>query len=334
MEGLQLRAVGSSDAAKVRADHPGLRVESDAKAIFEDPAIELVVIATPNPLHAPMARAALACGKHVVVDKPFTETWLQARELVDLADSAGRLLAVFHNRRWDGDFLTLRRLLGEARLGRPVMLESRFDRFRPQVQDRWRERPGPGSGVWFDLGPHLVDQALVLFGLPDSLTADIVTLRDGGQADDDFLVTLSYPRLRVLLRASVLAAAPTPRFTLHGDGGAFVKPGTDPQEADLRQGAAPGGLEWGLDREPGLYFSTDGAPPVPVEGERGDYRRFYGAIRDAVRGDGPNPVPAPEALKVMAILELARESAASGRRAPVADDPRLADALAVRRPLR
>jgi predicted dehydrogenase len=220
--GLQLAAVASRDAAKVHADWPGTEVLADPQALLQRANLDLVVIATPNDSHYPLARAALAAGRHVVVDKPFTLTLAEARELQALAAQRGRLLSVFHNRRWDGDFLTLRALLAAGTLGRVVHLESRFDRFRPQVRQRWRESAQAGAGLWCDLGPHLLDQALQVFGPPRGIVLDQAALRDGAQADDWFLAQLRYDGLRVTLHASALAAAPGPRFTVHGTHGSWV----------------------------------------------------------------------------------------------------------------
>ena len=318
-QGLRLAAVVSSDPAKVAADYPEVPVVATPEALFDDAEVELVVIATPNHLHAPLARQALERGRHVVVDKPFTETLQQARDLAALASRQGLLLSVFQNRRYDADFLSLRRILAEGAVGRPVALESRFDRFRPQPTQRWRDRPGVGAGVWFDLGAHLVDQALVLFGPPQALYADIAAVRDGAQVDDDFHVVLSYPRLRVVLRASSLAAAETPRFSLLGEAGAYEKFGFDTQEAALRRRERPGGSgSWGADPHPGLLTRGEPRLETPVEQEPGDYPRYYAAVHDALRGGGDNPVTPEEACDVMAILELARESSAQGRRLSLA----------------
>ncbi len=190
--GLELAVISSSDETKVKADWPTVTVVSEPKHLFNDPNIDLIVIPTPNDTHFPLAKAALEAGKHVVVDKPFTVTLSQARELEALAKSLGRVLSVFHNRRWDSDFLTLKGLLAEGVLGEIAYFESHFDRFRPQVRDRWREQGGPGSGIWYDLAPHLLDQAITLFGLPVSMTVDLAQLRPGAQSTDYFHAILSY----------------------------------------------------------------------------------------------------------------------------------------------
>jgi len=319
--GLELAAVASRDAARVHADWPAAQVMSDPQALLRRRDIDLVVIASPNDTHFPLARAALAAGRHVVVDKPFTLTLAEARELAALADARRRLLSVFHNRRWDSDFLTLRAMIAKGTLGRIVHLESAFDRYRPAVRARWRESAAPGGGLWCDLGPHLLDQALQLFGWPDTMALDLATLRDGGQADDWFQARLGYPECRVVLRASMLAAAPSPRFAVHGTGGSWIKLGLDPQEDALKAGARPCWPPppgWGRDRNVSLItlpcgeaLRTDHWPLL--DGRQGD---FYAAVRDALRGEGPNPVPPPQAVAVMALLELGRRSAAEGRALP------------------
>ncbi len=312
--GLRLAAVASRDAARVHADFPAAEVLADAHALLRRADLDLVVIASPNDSHYPLARAALAAGRHVVVDKPFTLTLAEARELGALAHARGRLLAVFHNRRWDGDFLTLRELVARGTLGRAVQLESAFDRFRPAVRARWREAAAPGGGLWFDLGPHLLDQALQLFGWPERITLDAATLRDGGLSDDWFQALLAYPRCRVLLRAGMLAAAPAPRFVLHGTEGSWVKQGLDPQEEALKAGARPTWppqAGWGEDTQASTLTRLHGealrSEPWPLQpGRQGT---FYAGVRDALRGMAPNPVPPDEAIAVMALLELGRRSA-------------------------
>jgi len=311
--GLVLHTVVSSDPAKVLADHPAARVAPDLTAALADPAVDLVVIATPDPLHASQAHAALDAGKSVVIDKPFAATLDQARAVADHARRAGKLLSVFHNRRWDSDFLTLKALIADGTLGEIVQYESHFDRFRPLVRDRWREKPG--AGALLDLGPHLIDQALQLFGPPTALYADLAVQKDGGLAPDYFHLVLRYPRRRVLLHASQMTIASDLRLAVHGTKGSFVKSGLDPQENALKAGGVPGAEGWGVDPRPGTLTVADGegAASRPVEGVPGDYLAYYAAIRDALSGHGPNPVPPKEALAVMALIDLAQRSAAEGR---------------------
>jgi len=322
--GLDLVAVASSDPAKVAAALPGVAVDARPEALFARPELDLVVIPTPNASHHPLAALALAAGKHVVVDKPFTVQALEARDLIQRAETAGRVLSVFQNRRWDADFLTVRALLDRGELGRLTHFESHFDRFRPEPARRWRESGDPGSGLWYDLGSHLLDQALCLFGAPRTLSLDLARQRDGALADDWFHAVLGYSDLRVILHASALAADPGPRFQLHGTLGSFTKFGLDPQEAALKAGGRPGGEGWGRDPLPGTVTRLQGGEPQGshltrwVEhGQAGDYSRYYIALRDAILLGGPNPVQASDALKVIRLIELGLASARDGRVVPV-----------------
>ncbi len=317
--GFRLRTVVSSDPAKVGADFPDARVVADLETALADPAIDLVVIATPNALHAPQAIAALQAGKHVVVDKPFALDLAEARTVADAAKAAGKLLTVFHNRRWDSDFLTVKRLIAEGTLGQVVQYESRFDRFRPQVRDRWRERAGPGAGAWMDLGPHLLDQALVLFGAPLAISADIGVQRRGAEADDYFHVVLRYQTLRVILHGSLLTAASDLRLAVHGTKASYVKHGLDPQEAQLKAGMTPGAPGWGRDSRHGVLTTVEDDVQVHTEvrPEILGYRAFYAGVREAVLHGAPAPVPMEEALRVMELLERARRASDERRELPV-----------------
>ncbi len=297
----------SSRPIEVHAVYPDARVVGDLDAAFADPAIALVVIATPNALHAPQAEAALRAGKAVVVDKPFAVTLAEARTLAALAGTEGRLLSVFHNRRWDADFLTLKREIEAGSLGSIVTLESRFDRYRPEVRDRWRERDQPGGGLWHDLGPHLIDQALVLFGRPLGVTCDLAVLREGGQAIDYAHCVLRYADRRVILHADMISPAHEARFRVQGRRAGWLKSGLDVQEDQLKAGLTVGAAGWGADPLPGVRIAGDGAE-TPTPGPPGDYPAYYAGIARALRGDGPNPVPADEAVAVMEMLEAAIES--------------------------
>ncbi|WP_417069633.1 oxidoreductase [Niveibacterium terrae] len=317
--GLKLTAIASSDPAKVHADWPDLAVEPSPQALFDRPDIALVVIPTPNETHFPLAQAALAAGKHVVVDKPFTVTLAEARELDELARSSGRMLSVFHNRRWDADFLTLKRVLASGELGRIVHFESHFDRYRPQVRARWREESGPGSGLWYDLGSHLLDQALHLFGLPDAISLDLANQREGASVDDWFHALLRYGRCRVILHGGAVVPVPAARFTVHGSLGSFVKLGLDPQEEALKLGHFPPRSNWGVDPREAELTVWRGAEAQSrwLRCERGDYPAYYAAVRDAIHGAGPNPVSAADAIRVIGLLELGLQSARERREIPV-----------------
>jgi predicted dehydrogenase len=325
VEGLALRAIASSDAAKVKKDFPGMTVFSDPGAMIAADGIDLIVIATPNDSHAPLARTALEAGRHVVIDKPFTLDMAEARDLIALADRCGRLLSVFHNRRWDSDFLAAKFGVESGVLGRVTHFESHIDRFRPEVRDRWRERAVPGAGVWYDLAPHMIDQALLLFGLPQSVEGNFLLQRPGAQAVDWAHAVLNYPGHRVVLHASMIAAGGVPRFLVHGDKGSLVKHGIDQQEAQLLDGMRPGAAGWGVDPDRMQIWNAAGecrGMPTPA----GDHRRYYAAIRDAMLGKADNAVLPIQALAVMAVLEAAITSAASGTRAdiPLGDEERAA----------
>ncbi|MFT3761283.1 MAG: oxidoreductase [Pseudoxanthomonas sp.] len=311
--GLALRRVASRRADDVLADLPDVAVDADPLRSIEADDVDVVVIAAPNAWHAPLAEAALRAGKHVVVDKPFTLDLAQARALRALAERQGRVLSVFHNRRWDGDFLGVSRLIESGRLGDVVHFESHFDRFRPQVRDRWRESAQPGGGLWFDLGPHLIDQALQLFGLPQSIQADIAALRPGAQTDDWAHAVLRYDKLRVILHASMLVAAGSARFTVHGTRGSAVKQRLDPQEAQLLAGMRPGDDGWGVDDDPLLFQAGDGGQPETIATPAGDQRRYYVGLCDAIRTGAAPPVTSAEAVAVMAMLEAGVRSAREGR---------------------
>lgn len=316
VDGLALRAIASSDAGKVTRDFPGMKVFADPGEMIGSDGIDLVVIATPNDSHAPLARLALQAGKDVVIDKPFTLDMAEARELIALAEQGARLLSVFHNRRWDSDFLAAKFGVESGVLGRVTHFESHIDRFRPEVRDRWREHSGPGSGVWYDLAPHMIDQALCLFGLPDAVQANFLLQRPGAEAVDWAHAVLSYPHHRVILHASMIAAGGSPRFLVHGDKGSLVKHGIDQQEAQLLGGMLPGNQGWGVDLDRMQIWNAAGecrGMPTPA----GDHRRYYAGIRDALRGAAPNPVPPMQALAVMAVLEAAILSAENGEQKAV-----------------
>jgi predicted dehydrogenase len=311
-EGLRLAVIGSSRPQAARSAYPGAEVVSDPLSAARHPGVDLVVIATPNDSHAPLAEAALRAGKHVVVDKPFTITLAEARSLAVTAREVGRVLSVFQNRRWDSDFLGVSREIGAGRIGEVVEFRSEIGRNRPEVRDRWRERAGPGSGLWYDLGPHLIDQALLLFGPPDSVHADLQTQRDGGSAVDWFHAVLGHGRTRVILTSSMLAPDAPPRFLVRGSKGSLIKRGGDPQEDQLRAGKRPGDPGWGEDPDPLLAIVGGNAPvqhPVPP----GDYPAYYAALLDAIREAEDAPVTPAQATTVMTVIEAGIRSSTEGR---------------------
>jgi predicted dehydrogenase len=312
--GLDLCAVASSQPQRVLDHYPAARVLPDALMLIKDPQIDLVVLATPNASHYPLACEALDAGKHVVVDKPFTLTVAQASELAQRAQASGKILSIFHNRRWDADFLGLKALIASGRLGQIAQFDSQFDRYRPQTRDRWRENTELGSGLWFDLGPHLIDQTLQLFGMPQAVFADLQQRRAGAQAVDDFHVLLRYPTMRVKLSASCLVSGGAPRYMLHGSLASFEKQGLDMQESQLKAGLLPGAVGFGLDPVPGLLHHSvnDLVSSEEIVMPLGQYTNYYAAVRDAALGLAKNPVTAEEGVFIMQVLEAAQQSAAIG----------------------
>jgi scyllo-inositol 2-dehydrogenase (NADP+) len=297
------RSGGGADAPDNR--YPDVEFVRSVDELLTRP-IDLVVIATPNTSHHPIAKQCLLAGRHVVIDKPFATTLAEAEALVHLAAEQQRVLAVYQNRRYIGDFVTLQQLLSERALGRVAILEMHFDRFRPELKPgAWREQPQPGAGVWFDIGPHLLDQAFVLFGIPDAISADIRIERAGAAVDDAFDVTLHYPTMRALLRATMLATSPGPAFAVHGTKGSFIKYGVDSQEAALKAGRLPGEPDWDVD-PPALYgtlTTPEGTRTVPTIPS--SYAQYYENVRYAILGKAQLAVTLKQALDVMRGLELA-----------------------------
>jgi len=335
--GLHLNAIVQRRGDSAAQEYPaatGVRILRSVEDLLADQSLELVTVCTPNASHYEVARQCLLAGKHVVVDKPLTATADQAADLVQIARSAQRKLFVFHNRRWDGDFLTVQQVIASGELGRLVTFEGRWDRFRPIPRvNTWKETVDEGTGMLLDLGPHLVDQALALFGRPSAVTGEIAVDRDDSVVDDAFLITLHYSKdgphrgLRARLSASMVAADPAPRFLLRGTLGSFRKHGLDAQEAALIGGARPPlpeavnppfwfanpESEWGT-----LTTTKDGHEPIQLSSRTvatlpGDYRGFYAAVRDALLGKPSNAVTGEDDWRVLRILELARESHAAGK---------------------
>lgn len=315
VSGLRLSHIVSTKPDVVKQDWPDVAVLATPADAFAHPEIDLIVVATPNDSHFDLAQRTLAAGKHVIVDKPFTTTVAEASQLAALAKKSGRVLAVFQNRRWDGDFLTLRALIAEGRLGEVTHFESHYDRYRPLVRKRWREEPGPASGIWYDLGPHLVDQALQLFGAPEGIHADLGMQREGAQTVDYFNVTLRYGRSRVILHASSLVRGDLPRFIVHGRAASYIKYGMDTQEEDLKRGVRPGGANWGVDTRDGVLLTReeDVETSAPVPTLPGYYPGYYEAVRDTIVRGAANPAPAEYGILVMRVLEAAVESSAARR---------------------
>jgi len=318
--GLRLAAIVTRDPARraqAAAEHPDALLVATADALWERASeLDLAVVATPNRTHIALATAALEHGLHVVVDKPLAPSAAAARPLLELAAARGPMVTVFHNRRWDGDLLTVKRLLAEDALGRVARFESRFERWRPRVGDGWRERGDPedAGGVLADLGSHLADQALHLFGPVAHVYAELETRRPGAQIDDDAFVALAHQSGTLShLWMSAFAAQPGPRLRVLGDRAAYVKHGLDVQEAALRAGARPGGPGWGVEDEAAWGRRGAGDATTPVATEPGAYQRFYEGVVAALRDGAPPPVDPEDALAVLVVLDAARLSAREAR---------------------
>jgi scyllo-inositol 2-dehydrogenase (NADP+) len=320
--GLHLAAILQRSGNEAAEKYPGVRIVRNLDELLAVKEIQLVIIATPNDTHYPLAQQCLAAGRDVVVDKPFATTLEEARSLVQFSKSAGRLLTVYQNRRYDGDFQAIRQLVAAGTLGRIVRFETSYDRYRPQLKPgAWRETQRPGSGILFDLAPHLIDHAFVLFGLPEAVAADVRIERENALADDAFDITLHYRgNMRAVLRSSMLAAAPHPRFIVFGTQGSFVKQSFDPQEANLRRGFIPADTAWGAEPEKNWGVLTvpagDSFERRRIPSASCDYRDYYANIRDAILGRAALAVTPEYALDVMRLLELARESSEKRRTIP------------------
>ena len=313
-DGYKITAVSSSRPADVSAMLAGVEVVGDPKALATHRDIDLVVIASPNETHAPLAEAAMRAGRNVVVDKPFTITVDEARHLTAVAKEKKVLLSVFQNRRWDSDFLTIQNAIGRDLTGRVVRFESRIDRYRPEVRERWREIPGPGAGLLYDLGPHLIDQTLLLFGIPESIQATLAIQRRGGRTDDFFQLVFRYGEMVATLEAGSLVSGGSARFAVHGERASVVKRKPDNQEDQLRAGVRPGAPDWGLDPDDAMLYEGATGDTRTLKAARGDQRGYYVALREALLGKAPNPVPPEQGATVMAFIEAGFRSHKEGRR--------------------
>jgi len=320
--GLRLIAILQRTGNEAAEKYPDVRTVRSIEELLAIREIRVVVIATPNDTHCSLAEQCLAAGRDVVVDKPFTTTLEEARALVRFAKAEGRLITVYQNRRYDGDFQAIRKLVAEGTLGRIVRFETNYDRYRPQLKPgAWRETTRPGSGILFDIAPHLIDHALVLFGLPEAVTADVRIERENALADDAFDIVLHYPRgMRAVLRSSILAVAQRPRFVLHGTQGSFVKQTVDPQENNLRHGNIPASGPWGAEPEEnwGVLTVPDGDKVAQrrIPSANCDFRDYYANVRDTLLGKAEAAVSPEWALNVMRMLEMARKSSEKRRTIP------------------
>jgi scyllo-inositol 2-dehydrogenase (NADP+) len=311
----ELTHVVSSQKAKVHQDFPEARVMEEFDILLKSD-VDLIVITTPNTLHFSQTKAALNANKNVILEKPFTPTSKEGEELIELSSKKNLMLTVFQNRRWDGDFLTVQRLLSEKKMGKIITFESHFDRFRPMInKDRWRERETPGSGILYDLGSHLIDQALVLFGKPLALQADVAALREGALVDDYFHLVFFYEGFRVILHSSTVVKDVGPRFAIHGTEGSFVKFGLDPQEDELRAGKIPiNEKNWGSENEKAYGTLTLDNEKMKIQTIPGNYPKFYDGVFECLKKNGPPPVKVAEAIQNIILIEACILSSTSGKR--------------------
>jgi predicted dehydrogenase len=311
--GFSLAKVVARHGQAAKDLYPEVKIVRDYKELLRDDSLDLVVITTPNIYHFDQAKDLLMAGKHIVVEKPMTPTSAEADELMSIAEKVGKKIFVFQNRRWDGDFMTVQQVVYQGYLGELLEYEAHFDRFAPGPRrSAWRDEPLPAGGVLFDLGSHLIDQALVLFGLPHSVFADIRWQRPESRVDDWFEVNLYYNRLKVTLKASVFVKEPGPRYILHGTRGSFIKYGIDPQEEMLKEGLMPDLAGWG--REEPDYWGILNADMHgqqfygTIETEPGNYMGFYNNVYDVITKGAEQAVRPEEARNVIRIIELAFES--------------------------
>ncbi len=293
--------------------YPSANIVRSYEEILEDDKVDLVIVNTPDRYHYEMAAEAIKANKHVIVEKPFTLSVKESDDLISQARKKGTLLSVFHNRRWDGGFMTVKKIIEEGLLGRLVEYEAHFDRYRNYLQkESWKEQVSGQSGTIYNLGSHLIDQSLVLFGLPEAVFADIRALRTGAEVDDSFTLLMRYPEIKVSLKVSYLVREPGPRFSLHGTDGSFLKWGDDPQEADLKSGKLPGIQGWGKEPEEIWGILNTETSKLQYKGKYetipGNYLEYYDDIYDAIINHREPLVTAQQGRDVIRVIEAAKES--------------------------
>lgn len=309
----QLVSVVERHKQESKEKFPDVQVVRSIEELLQNGAIDLVVITTPNETHFPYAKAALEAGKHVVLEKPVTNTSAEAKQLLEIANRSGKILSVYQNRRYVSDFLTIRDILDKQLLGEVHTFEGHYDRYRAEARPQaWREHVLPGSGILYDLGPHLLDQVLYLFGLPQTIAADIRMQRPHAKVDDYFDLRLDYGFLKVILQAGMLVREPGPRYLIHGIKGSFVKSGEDPQEALLRAGALPVGDDWGKENE-AIYGILHAELNGKVVRElypslKGDYARYYKNLYESIANNKPAKERIEHGYNTIRLIELAFES--------------------------
>ena len=318
-QGYALTTIMERSGNSAQQKYPNIKIAKTIEEVLVDPNVELVIIASPNTTHYPYAKAALLAGKHVVVEKPFTNTLDEALELVELSKTTGKICAVYHNRRYVADFLTMKKILDDGLLGEPREFFAHYDRYRPdpRTYGLWREETLPGSGVFYDLGPHLIDQALVLFGMPKAITADIRKMKSYSKVDDFFDVKLDYENLIVTLHSSMLVREMGPRYMIHGTKGSFIKNGEDPQEELLKAGVLPISKDWGKEEEENfglLHTEINGEVVKKIYPSlQGSFGFYYDNLFETIRNGAPLKETAMDGYQVIRLIELAFKSSEERR---------------------
>lgn len=310
LEEFDLSAIVVRHVEAVREVRPNVPVYENLDILFaNEPDIELIVISTPTPTHYEFAKQAILAGKHVIVEKPFVVSAEEGVELIELAKEYNVVLSVYQNRRWDGDFLTVQDIVQSGKLGRVHTVEMNWDRYRKEVRNRWKEKQAPGSGNFYDMAPHMLDQANVLFGLPNTIYGNLQKQRDGAQSTDYFHVVLEYDNASVLIRGGTLVAAETPRFVLHGTEASYILFGLDPQEGQLVNGLSPTEEDYGKPDETrsSVLTKADGTTEV-IKVKKGNYKAYFEQIAQAIRNDGQIPVTADDGLQVIRLIEAGTKS--------------------------
>ena len=311
--GFALTLVVQRNSDKAKQRYPGIKIARQVNDVFQDDSIELVIINTPNETHFPFASQALEAGKHVIVEKPFTVNVQEAEKLIDLASKKNKLLTVFQNRRWDGDFMTIKKVLDNKLVGKIAEFELHYDRYRNYIEaNTWKEEQGPGSGILFNLGSHMLDQVLDLFGMPAEVDARVGVQRPDGRVEDFYDIRMQYNDFHAIVKSSYLVREAGPRYILHGTEGSFIKYGIDPQEQALKDGKLPGSPGWGTESKElwGKLNTTIGALHVDglIETLPGNYTLFYKGVFDSIRNGKPLLVKPEESKDVIRLIEVCYES--------------------------
>lgn len=311
--GFDLSTIVQRNSTKASLRYPGVKLVKSVDEVIADKSIELVIVNTPNETHYEFTAAVLESGKHAVVEKPFSVTSREANDLIALGKKAGKVLSVFQNRRWDGDFLTMKEVIDSRLVGSIVEFELHYDRFRNYIEaNTWKEETGAGTGILYNLGSHMLDQVLVLFGFPESIDARVGIQRPGGKVDDFYDIRLQYQGFHVIVKSSYLVREPGPRYVAHGTEGSFVKYGIDPQEQALKEGRLPGSPGWGADPKELWGKLNTSVGRLHVEGQietvPGNYMKYYENIYGAIRNGVSLEVKPEQSAQVIRMIEVCYQS--------------------------